>query len=112
MRVCIKEDNEDFPSVPPGFESYTSFNLKRVNDTANQDSKNVLGFSASTNASEPISIKMETNVDASDAGKHARPLRRKPGINYGRYDCGPEDDCDSEQLNQVGVFLSCWYFCF
>lgn len=114
MRVCIKEDNEDFPPVPPGFESFTSFNLKRVNDTANQDSKNVLGFSASTNASEPISIKMETNVDASDAGKHGRPLRRKPGINYGRYDCGPEDDCDSEQLNQnfpvglpKGVFRGC-----
>ncbi|XP_024025134.1 putative lysine-specific demethylase JMJ16 [Morus notabilis] len=114
MRVCVKEDNDDFPPVPPGFESFTSFNLKRVNDAESQDSKNMLGCFASVGACEPHTIKMETNVDASDAAKVTRSLRRKPWINYGRQDCDPEDDCDSERLEQnfptrlsKGVFRGC-----
>ncbi|PON55481.1 FY-rich [Parasponia andersonii] len=112
MRVCVKEDNDDFPPVPPGFESFTSFNLKRVNDSESQDSKTVFGCSASAGASEPQSIKIETNIDVSDTAKISRSVRRKPWINYGRYDYSPEDDCDSERLNQrhqlpKGVFRGC-----
>ena len=104
MRVCIKEDNDDFPSVPPGFESFTSFNLKRVNDTESQDSKSMLDCSGPAGASEHP-IKMETSIDISDAAKITRSLRRKPGINYGKYDHGAEDECDPERPNQVGVLV-------
>ncbi|KAF4371633.1 hypothetical protein F8388_026139 [Cannabis sativa] len=113
MRVCIKEDNDDFPPVPPGFESFTSFNLKRVDDTESQESKNMPGCSSSTGASEPHLIKIETNTDASDTtGKVTRSVRRKPWINHGRYDYSPEDECDSERINQryhlpKGVFRGC-----
>ncbi|KAM6577114.1 hypothetical protein CsatB_028951 [Cannabis sativa] len=113
MRVCIKEDNDDFPPVPPGFESFTSFNLKRVDDTESQESKNMPGCSSSTGASEPHLIKIETNTDASDTtAKVTRSVRRKPWINHGRYDYSPEDECDSERINQryhlpKGVFRGC-----
>ncbi|XP_062084398.1 putative lysine-specific demethylase JMJ16 [Humulus lupulus] len=113
MRVCIKEDNDDFPPVPPGFESFTSFNLKRVNDTESQESKNMPGCLSSTGASEPQSIKIETNTDASDTTvKITRSVRRKPWINHGRNDYNPEDECDSERINQryhlpKGVFRGC-----
>jgi hypothetical protein len=100
MRVCIKEDNEDFPSVPPGFESFTSFNLKRVNDVEKQDSSEALEC-----ASEQQPMKMESSVDVNDVAKSTRALRRKPGTNYGRHD-GAEDECESERSNQVGdLFL-------
>lgn len=110
MRVCIKEDNDDFPPVPPGFESFTSFNLKRVNDTESQDSNSMLGCSTSPDASEQQSIKIETNIDVSDSAKITRSVRRKPWINYGRHDHSPEDECDSERLNQVGVLFSLLFF--
>lgn len=100
MRVCIKEDNDDFPSVPPGFESFTSFNLTRVNDGENQDDKSMHNCLGPASASEHP-IKMETSMDISDAVKITRSLRRKPGINYGR----AEDECDPEQPNQVGVLV-------
>ncbi|KAL5566870.1 hypothetical protein UlMin_030034 [Ulmus minor] len=80
MSVCIKEDNDDFPPVPPGFESFTSFNLKRVNDNEEQESKNML--------------------EGSDSAKITRSLRRKPWINYGRDDFSYEDECKPERLNQ------------
>jgi len=41
MRICVEEDNDDFPSVPLGFESYTSFSLKRVENNKKQDDKNM-----------------------------------------------------------------------
>ena len=112
MRVCVKEDNDDFPPVPPGFESFTSFNLKRVNDNESQDSKNMLGCSSSTGAYEPRSIKIEPNIDGGDAVKATRSVRRKPCINHGRYDYSPYDECDSERLNQVGVLFSLFPFSF
>ncbi|CAL1389758.1 unnamed protein product [Linum trigynum] len=32
MRVCVKEENEEVPAVPPGFESFAPFSLKRIED--------------------------------------------------------------------------------
>lgn len=113
MRVCIKEDNEEFPPVPPGFESFTSFTLKRVNASEKQDSHDSIGCSATSGASESQSLQMDTDVDVSDVAKITRPNRRKPGINYGKYDCSSEDESDFERLNQVSVvFHYCCSFCF
>ncbi|XP_010489113.1 PREDICTED: putative lysine-specific demethylase JMJ16 isoform X1 [Camelina sativa] len=30
MRICVKDESDDLPSVPPGFESYATFTLKRL----------------------------------------------------------------------------------
>ncbi|XP_015875570.3 putative lysine-specific demethylase JMJ16 isoform X1 [Ziziphus jujuba] len=97
MRVCIKEDNDEFPPVPPGFESFTSFTLKRVEDE-NQASQNMVGCSASPSATELESLQMETSIDVNNVAKITRSLRRKPGINYGKYDCSSEDELD-ERIN-------------
>ncbi|OIW13771.1 hypothetical protein TanjilG_31660 [Lupinus angustifolius] len=101
MRICVKEDNDDFPSVPPGFESYTAFSLKRVEDNEKQNDKNMTSCSASTNAYDSLSTKVETDVHVSDTAKVPRTLRRRPWINYGRCENSSEEDSDSECRDQV-----------
>ncbi|KAK7269048.1 hypothetical protein RIF29_21763 [Crotalaria pallida] len=100
MRMCVKEDSDDFPSVPPGFESYTAFSLKRVEDNEKQNDKNMTSCSSSTSASESQSTKVETDVHVSDTAKVPRTLRRRPWINYGRYENCSDEDSDSECLDQ------------
>lgn len=100
MRTCIKDENDEFPSVPPGFESITSFTLTRLQDSEKQDRENTVSCSASTNASESNSVQMETEVDFSDTAKAKRCLRRRRSINYGRYDNSSGDDSDAERLDQ------------
>lgn len=102
MRVCIKEENDEVPSVPPGFESFASFTLNRVQDTEKHDC-DITSCSASASASESLSVHMETEVKVADAAKAARPLRRRPGINYGLLDHSSEDESDSGKLGQVSV---------
>lgn len=105
MRICVKEDNDDFPPVPPGFESYTSFSLKRVEDNEKQNNKNITSSSASTSASESHSVQVETNIQVRDTAKVPRTVRRRPWINYGRYENSSEEDSDCEQLDQVSLML-------
>lgn len=99
MRVCIKEDNDEFPSVPPGFESFTSFSLKRVNESEKQDSENRISCSETASVSESQSVQMETNIATDEVAK--RPLRRRPWINHRQHDNKPEDEFNSERLEQV-----------
>ncbi|XP_004302095.1 PREDICTED: putative lysine-specific demethylase JMJ16 [Fragaria vesca subsp. vesca] len=98
MRVCLKEDNDEFPSVPPGFESFTSFSLKRVNDSEKQDSENLITCNATTSTSGSQSVPMETGNDVADVAK--RSQRRRPGINNRRYNNYAEDESDYESLDQ------------
>ncbi|PQP94722.1 hypothetical protein Pyn_17558 [Prunus yedoensis var. nudiflora] len=98
MRVCIKEDNDEFPSVPPGFESFTSFSLKRVNESEKQDSENRISCSETASASESQSVQMETNIATDEVAK--RSLRRRPWINHRQHDNKPEDEFNSELLEQ------------
>ncbi|KAE9612020.1 putative chromatin remodeling & transcription regulator FYR family [Lupinus albus] len=100
MRICVKEDNDDFPSVPPGFESYTAFSLKRVEDNEKQNDKNMTSCSASTNAYESPSTKVETDVHVSNTARVPRTLRRRACINYGRYENCSEEESDSECRDQ------------
>lgn len=95
IRACVKEENLD---VPPGFESLTSFTLKRVEDNEIETPS-----LASTSGSESRSIKMETEFDSSDAANISRSLRRRPWINYGQFYNSSDEESDSEHLNQVSV---------
>ncbi|KAJ0237762.1 putative lysine-specific demethylase JMJ16 [Hirschfeldia incana] len=79
MRVCMKEESDELPSVPPGFESYATLTLKRVlpgSGGADKTMESVVSSQAK---------KMEIE---SDELKAARSLRRRPWINY----AGCDDD--------------------
>ncbi|KAB1223863.1 putative lysine-specific demethylase JMJ14 [Morella rubra] len=99
IRACIKDENDEFPSVPPGFESFTSFTLKGLQESEKQDGDNTVSCSASTNASESKSCQMDSEVDFGDTAKTKRCLRRKPWINYGRYENSSGDESDAERLD-------------
>ncbi|KAI4301969.1 hypothetical protein L6164_035198 [Bauhinia variegata] len=107
MCVCVKEDNDEFPSVPPGFESYTSFSLKRVGHNDKQNDESKTSCSASTSASESQSTLVEIEVKLIDTAEVPRSLRRRPWINYGRYYNSSEEDSDCERLDQNFSSRSC-----
>ena len=108
MRVCVKEENDDIPSVPPGFESYASFTLKTgVQDIEKHESDNVMCYSASASTSDASSVQKETELGNSESAKITWSLRRRPWINYGRYDNCSEDEPDCGKLDQVSFFFSC-----
>lgn len=101
MRICVKEDNDDSPLVPPGFESYTSFSLKRVEENEKHNDKNPT--SSSTSASESQSTQVGNGVQFSDTAKVSRSLRRRPWINHGKCENGSDEDFDSERHDQVSL---------
>ncbi|KAF8110334.1 hypothetical protein N665_0085s0062 [Sinapis alba] len=74
MRICVKEESDELPSVPPGFESYATFTLKRV----------VPGETKATTMEESVaSVSNQAEMETeSDEAKAARSLRRRPWINY------------------------------
>ncbi|RID52253.1 hypothetical protein BRARA_H02865 [Brassica rapa] len=80
MRICVKEESDELPSVPPGFESYATFTLKRV----------VPDPGAAMESVSSVSNQGEMEIE-SDEAKAARSLRRRPWINY---------DDDSNALSQ------------
>ncbi|KAK9042070.1 hypothetical protein V6N11_017151 [Hibiscus sabdariffa] len=105
MRVCVKEENDDIPPVPPGFESYASFTLTRgAQDSVKLESDNVKYCYASVTASssDASSASKEIELGNNESTKITRSLRQRPWINYGIYDCSPEDepDCGKLDLNQ------------
>ncbi|KAK8318812.1 hypothetical protein V6Z12_A13G198400 [Gossypium hirsutum] len=86
VRVCLKEENDDISSVPPGFEPRASFTLKsEAQDTKRHERDNLICCSASASA---ILVEKETGL----------PI---PWINYGQYDSSSEDEPDHGKLNQV-----------
>ncbi|KAJ4834158.1 hypothetical protein Tsubulata_008141 [Turnera subulata] len=98
IRVCIKEENDDIPSVPPGFESFAAFTLRRVQDVDKQETQSISSSSVSSNASELQPTRAETDMSICDTEKVTRSLRRKPLINYGQL--STEDEPDSGKINQ------------
>lgn len=99
MRVCLKEENDEIPSVPPGFESFATFTLKKVHDDEKQKSEDVISRSASPSTSEIQSVKMETESDSCADAKKTRP--RRACISYGQCENNAGDEFDSEKLKQV-----------
>lgn len=105
MRFCIKEENDEIPSVPPGFESFASFTLKSAQDGEKQETQDIITCSASVSSSDlqPTRTEMDTNSCADT--KVTRSLRRRACINYGQLDNNSsEDESDSAKLNQVSIF--------
>ncbi|XP_044477878.1 putative lysine-specific demethylase JMJ16 isoform X1 [Mangifera indica] len=96
VRISVKEENDE---VPPGFESYAVFTLKRVQDTEKHDSDIKSSCSASASASESQQIQVETDVGDSD-GVKTRSLRRRPWINYGQFGHSSDDESDYRKLGQ------------
>ncbi|XP_039006169.1 putative lysine-specific demethylase JMJ16 isoform X2 [Hibiscus syriacus] len=103
MRVCVKEENDDFPPVPPGFESYASFTLTRgAQDSVKLESDNVKYCSANATASssDASSASKEAELGINESSKITRSMRGRPWINYGIYDSSPDDEPDRGKLDQ------------
>ncbi|KAK4757033.1 hypothetical protein SAY87_007160 [Trapa incisa] len=100
MRFSAKAENEEFPSLPPGFES-SSLTTKGVKDDVKEDIKqeneSVASCSLPIVASElpPVQIKME--VDCTNAKSIPRPLRRRTWVKYNQHDCSSDDESDCEK---------------
>lgn len=104
MRICVKDESDDLPSVPPGFESYATFTLKRVVPGASDKTKTAI---------ESVSVTEQAKMEIeSDEAKAARSLRRRPWINYVGCDddVANNDNAASQNLDQVSslfcIFLS------
>ncbi|KAL2942708.1 putative lysine-specific demethylase JMJ16 [Bienertia sinuspersici] len=95
LRACLKEEDLDFPAVPPGFESFTSFKLNKVE---NADSEPCCSVSSNLSREEPVQVKLEPGH--SGGGKISRSLRHKPSVNYGRYNQCSDEESDCEQRDQ------------
>ncbi|KAK1421160.1 hypothetical protein QVD17_23296 [Tagetes erecta] len=97
----VKEESIDIPSIPPGFESFAAFPLKRVDD-----SKLGSDLSVSTSASEPQPVKKESGVEPSDNENIKRPVRPRLGINNGRLDSSSSEESESEQNQASSTQIS------
>ncbi|XVF57084.1 hypothetical protein PTKIN_Ptkin06aG0175500 [Pterospermum kingtungense] len=101
IRVCVKEEIDDIPLVPPGFESYASFILKRgPQDTEKHEIDSIICCSASASNTDASPVQKETALGNSESAKITRSLRRRPWINYGQYDCSSKDEPDCGKLDQ------------
>ncbi|XP_010553772.1 PREDICTED: putative lysine-specific demethylase JMJ16 isoform X2 [Tarenaya hassleriana] len=99
MRVCVKEETDELPSVPPGFESYSSLTLQRVAPGGEKTKiNNVTCGLPAGNALATERVKTETGSNLSDTSKPARPPRRRPWINY--VGCDDDDDANSKPMCQ------------
>lgn len=103
MRGCVEEDSDDFPSVPPGFESYISFSLGKVQNHEKKDSNVPVSLPTSISQSHPVQV--ETEVGVADVAKVTRSLRRKPCINYKQYEYCSDDELGTKHLDQVSFWL-------
>lgn len=90
---CIKDDNMEIPSIPPGFESLVPFTLKRSADSQ------VGSYSSSGNGFEPQTVKSELDFDSNDDSKAMKSLRRKVGVKYNQFGNSSGDEHESEQVD-------------
>jgi hypothetical protein len=103
-RACVKEENMEIPSIPPGFESLAPFTLKKVEP---EEMK--------MNYSTPVagSVSQTTQMVESECGENTKivkSLRRRPWINYCQLDNSSGDESDSEQVFLQLFFKTCIWF--
>lgn len=94
VRPCVKEESMENQSVPPGFESFASFTLKRV-----RDKETVTTCSDSASVSESQTL-MEAEFEYDDENI-AQSLKRRPWINYTPSDGNSGDESDSKQSHSL-----------
>ncbi|GAB2228853.1 hypothetical protein Drorol1_Dr00022984 [Drosera rotundifolia] len=88
---CVKEDDLDFPPIPPGFEGFTSFSSQRV-----ENKDNAISYSI------PLNVKSEpsnSEPDRDGEGKKPSLRRHRPSINYGQMDISSDGESDCEQIS-------------
>ncbi|KAK9740017.1 hypothetical protein RND81_03G004800 [Saponaria officinalis] len=90
ITACLKEDELDFPAVPPGFESFTSFKLKKVEFA---DSEPCCSVSSNLSQQESVNVKLEPGHGG--VGNKVGSLRRRSSTDQ----CSDEES-DSERLDQ------------
>ncbi|XP_010528755.1 PREDICTED: putative lysine-specific demethylase JMJ16 isoform X2 [Tarenaya hassleriana] len=101
MRVCVKEENDELPSIPPGFESYASFTLKKAVPGGEKAKTNSVTCGLPAESATAIkSVKMETDSNLSDASKPARSLRQRPWINF--VGCDDDDENNKPTCPKLG----------
>ncbi|KAL9677371.1 hypothetical protein QQ045_005600 [Rhodiola kirilowii] len=103
MRSCVQDEDMDFPAIPPGFGPIPSFSFKTVDDN-----EKTITCSASISTSESQSTQVEIEANISNAAKiNKRSLRRKPCINYNKFDKSSGDESDFEKVNNNLSFIPC-----
>lgn len=108
VRHCIKEEDMDISAIPPGFESLAPFTLKQV-----ENNRLMINQSSTASESKSDRSQVETSIEGHEDGKMMKSLRRKPGVNYGKYEKSSEDESGSDQNTSVrhslpkGVIRGC-----
>ncbi|KAL8539023.1 hypothetical protein ACS0TY_000863 [Phlomoides rotata] len=87
---CVKEDSMEMPLIPPGFESFVPFTVKKA------ENHQLGSYSSSASAVEP-QIKLEIESDCNDDPKTTKSLRRRSGVKYNQLDNSSDNECESEQ---------------
>lgn len=90
-RACVKEENMEIPSIPPGFESLAPFSLKK--DGGKELKTNYL---TPVTGSESQTTHMVTESDCSEDSKVVK--RRRACVNYGQLENSSGDESDSDQV--------------
>lgn len=107
LRTFVQEENDEFPSVPPGFESYISSSMNKGEGIEKQKEKNMIILSDPTSDSicKLPSVQAKADVEVSNSAKVSRSLRRRRWINHGRHDNCLEEDSDPERPDQVSLMF-------
>ncbi|XP_075101540.1 putative lysine-specific demethylase JMJ16 [Nicotiana tabacum] len=92
VRHCVKEEDMDISSIPPGFESLAPFTLRKVDNN-----RLMINQPSSVSESKSHGSQVETYIEGTEDGKMIKSLRRKPGINYGKYEKSSEDESEPDQ---------------
>ncbi|PIA45403.1 hypothetical protein AQUCO_01700743v1 [Aquilegia coerulea] len=90
VKPLVKKEKVEYPSAPPGFESLTSFTLKKI-DT------NEIITSTVASGSDLVFVGPEGGIR--DSAERTKFLRRRPWINYSEAD-GSSEESDSEQFTE------------
>ncbi|KAF5191274.1 Lysine-specific demethylase, partial [Thalictrum thalictroides] len=93
INPLVKKEKVEHLSAPPGFESLTSFTLKKI------DTNEVI---TSTVASGPDLLFISTEGGIGDSADLTKLLRRRPWINYSESD-GSSEESDSEQFTETHI---------
>ncbi|KAI7733217.1 hypothetical protein M8C21_006181, partial [Ambrosia artemisiifolia] len=89
----VKEETNVFPSIPPGFESFTAF---RINDNRITSTSSV-----TTSVPAPKTAKQELVHMCSQDQQLRRSRRRRSEITHNRFDCTSGDESDSNPFDHI-----------